>query len=148
MRTQALVVVKSTLRLSASALLLLSDLARAAHEIFIGGQFFEAHRTAGVESIGADTDLRPKTKFVAVIKTGRGIPEDDGTINAAEKFFCGSVVRCHNGVRMVGTMCLNVRDRRRAIIDNFDRENEIKKFGAKIFRCGGLNRAIIFSENR
>ncbi len=101
-----------------------------------------------MESIGANPDLRPKTKFVAVIKTGRGIPKHDGTINAGEKFFCSRAVRCHNGVRMVRTMRLNVRNRRRAIIDNFDGENEIQKFGAKIFRCGGLNRAIIFSENR
>jgi hypothetical protein len=52
-----------------------SHLARTFDEVFVAGQFFQAHRTAGVKPICANSNLSAKTELGAVIEPRRGIPE-------------------------------------------------------------------------
>jgi hypothetical protein len=44
------------------------DLPLTLDQVLVAGQFFQTHRTAGVQSIGADSDLSPKTKLPAIIE--------------------------------------------------------------------------------
>src|ERR1700722_378777 len=46
------------------------DLPVSLHEVFVAGQFFQPHRAARVQSIGANPDLSPKTELTAVVESG------------------------------------------------------------------------------
>jgi len=47
-----------------------SQLPRTLYEILVARQFFQTHRTARVEPIGADSDLRSKTELAAIVEPG------------------------------------------------------------------------------
>ena len=60
--------------------LLFPNLAAAAHDVFAGRQFFQAHWTARVEFLVGDADLRAEAKFKAVRKARRGVDVDGGAV--------------------------------------------------------------------
>jgi hypothetical protein len=51
------------------------DVALTSHNILVRGEFFQRHRTASVQTIGANANLGAESKFAAVIKAGGGIPK-------------------------------------------------------------------------
>ena len=58
-----------------------SDLAIAAYDEFVAGEFAEAAGAAGVEAVGADADFGTHSKFAAVIEPRTGIDYDCGRIH-------------------------------------------------------------------
>ena len=56
-----------------------ADLAGAGDDVFVGGEFFEAHGAAGVEFVGRDADFGAHAEFAAVGEAGRGVGVDAGS---------------------------------------------------------------------
>ena len=55
----------------------LPDLAGSFDDVFVAGQLLQTHRAAGVEPVGADTDLCPESEFATVVESGRCVPENN-----------------------------------------------------------------------
>ena len=53
--------------------------------VFVAGQFLQAAWAAGVKTIGADADFRAESKLASVIKSGAGVDEHGGRIDAGRK---------------------------------------------------------------
>ena len=62
-----------------------ADLAVAAEEVFVSGEFLEGHGAAGVEFVGGDADFRAEAEFAAVGESGAGVPIDGGAVHLGEE---------------------------------------------------------------
>ncbi len=52
-----------------------SHLTRTLYEILVAHQLFQTHRATRVETISADSDLRPEAELATVVEPRRGVPE-------------------------------------------------------------------------
>ena len=114
-----------------------THLALAANEIFVGRQFFQTHRPAGVQFIGADSDLRAETKFAAVGEASGGIPVNGRGIDFAQELLCRFLIARDDAVAVMRTKSLDVRDRLVRRIDHPHGKNEVEKLGRPIGLRGG-----------
>src|SRR5579862_2054548 len=68
------------------------NLSRAGDHVAIGGELLQPDRAAGMDASRGDADLGAKTEFAAVAELRGGVPQPDGTIDAAQEGFGGGSV--------------------------------------------------------
>ncbi len=66
-----------------------ANLPGAAEHVFVGRQFLQRHRAAGVELVRGDADLRAEAKFAAVGEARGGVPIDGRAIDLGEEALGG-----------------------------------------------------------
>jgi hypothetical protein len=87
-----------------------ADLAGADADPFIGGEFFEAHGTAGADFVGADADFGAHAELATVGEAGGGIPIDGGGIDFGEELAGGDSVAGDDAVGVSGAVVIDVFD--------------------------------------
>ena len=73
------------------------DLAGAAHQVLVGRQLAQTHRSACVQPVGADPDLGAEAELEAVGEAGGGVDEHRGRVDALEEARGGAVVLGDDG---------------------------------------------------
>ena len=73
-------------------------MAGALDDVFVGGEFVEADGAAGVEAVGAASDLSAETEFKSVGEAGAGGDENGSRVDSLREFGCGVEVAGDDGV--------------------------------------------------
>ena len=74
------------------------NLTGAFNDEFIGRQFFQTHRAAGVQFVGADTDFRAHAEFRTVGEARRGVYINRRGIDLRKEGFFGVFVGGDDGI--------------------------------------------------
>src|SRR5882724_10878235 len=75
-----------------------------------GREAFDAHRTACMEFIGADADLRAQAEFETIGEARAGVDHDAGGIDLAQETLGMHMVAGHDRVSVVAAVSVDVRD--------------------------------------
>src|ERR1035437_1460105 len=99
---------------------LAGDLPGAVDHEFVGAEFPQTHRAAGVEAVGADADLGAIAEFKAVVEARAGVPEDGGAVDVCLKAARGGLVAGDDGVAVRGAVAVDGGNRGVERIDDAD----------------------------
>src|SRR3989338_2878856 len=76
----------------------------SSHNPLITRQFFQPQRSAGVQFLGADADLRAQTELSAVSKSCGSVAIYRSGVNLNKKFFSNFFITGNNRFAVFGTM--------------------------------------------
>ncbi len=65
------------------------DLTVSAHLIFKAGELLRTHGAPRVELASRDSDFRTEAELTPVGELGRGVPDDDRTVDLGQEIFGG-----------------------------------------------------------
>ena len=116
---------------------LIADLARADAEPLVGGQFFEAHGTAGANFVGADADFGAHTEFATIGESGGGIPVNGGGIDFSEEQVCGVGVAGDDAIGVGGAVVIDMGDGRVDVRNDLEIQYEVVVLGEIVLIIGG-----------
>src|SRR5207248_3950899 len=90
----------------------------AVDDVFVTAQLSQTARSAGVELVGANADLRAEAEFKAVVEAGAGIHQDGGRIHFRGEATSRSQVSRNNSIGMTRPVAIDVVNRLLQILDH------------------------------
>ena len=100
--------------------------------VFVGAEFGEAHRAAGVEAVGADANFGTESEFEAVVEAGGRVPKNRGAVDFGEEAAGGGFVGGDDRVAVGGAVAVDERDGLIDGIDDADGDDVVEELGAEI----------------
>ena len=114
-----------------------------ANDVFVTGQFVQAHRAAGMELIRADADLGAKSELAAISESSRGVPINGRRVHAIEELFGRLGVTGDDCIAMVRAVAFHVVDSLVEIVDDAQRHYGVEILGGPVLFLGPNQRLVI-----
>ena len=115
---------------------LVFDLPGTVEDVFVGAEFVQAHRPAGVEAVGGDADFGTEAELEAVGKAGAGVVEDGRGIDSGEELSGDFSVFGDDGIGVSGATAVDYADGSDCVGHDGNGEDEVVVLGGKVFVCG------------
>ena len=113
------------------------DLSVSVQTVLIGAKSLHTHGSAGVKLASRNSHFRTKAEQVSVRKTSRAVGENIRAVHFRHETFHVSIVRADDGVRVVGTVAVDVRDGFFQTVYHPNRKNRIQvfRFPVRLLGC-------------
>ena len=117
--------------------MMLPDLAASVDDVLVTGQFSKSAWPASVKLVCADTNFGPQPVFAAIVEPGTCVNVNRRLIDGCREPGRRRDVSRHNRVGVVRAVLVDVSNRLLDVVHDFDRHDQVKKLGVKVFVCGG-----------